>query len=202
MNEKISALYSEYVIDGIAQDLTPDRILSACLATPVPKTDRGHFDPVVDESVDPALKPCVTDPSMIDEYVERVKTVPERVFPIAFPETYTKSRIACALVDAIWRQGHFRLDDLALKLDWKWNPRRIGDMTAFYSSVYSAADYTDSLGIKLSGYSYSGTEGESGLDVSAALASERSSEDEDDFFDELPFRTEHPQLGDSPAHPS
>lgn len=202
MNEKISALYSEYVIDGIAQDLTPDRILSACLETPSKAVDRGGFDPVVDESLDPALKPCVTDPSRVEEYMEGIKSLSEPAFPVAFPETYTKSRIARALTDAIWREGHFRLDDLALKLDWKWNPEKIGSMTAFYSSVYSAADYTDSLGLKLSGYSYSETEGESSLSVDAMLASDRPSDDEDDIFDELPFRTEHPRLGASCLHPS
>ena len=202
MNEKISALYSEYVIDGIAQELTPDRILSACLETPSKDSGQGDHDPVIDESIDPALKPCVTDPSCINEYADRIKAVGEHVFPVAFPETYTKSRIAGALIDVIWREGHFRLDDLSLRLDWRWNPRRIGDMTAFYSSVCSAADYSDSLGLKLSGYSYSGTEGESVMDVEAGLASVRPVEDEEDFFDELPFRTEHPHIGSSRLHPS
>lgn len=202
MNEKISALYSEYVIDGIARELTPARILSACLADPVSEADKGGYDPVVDESLDPALKPCVTDPSLISEYAASVKSLPGRIFPVAFPETYTKARIASALIDAIWREGHFRLDDLSLRLGWSWNPRRIGDMTAFYSSVYSAADYADSLGLKLSGYSYGDSAGESLLSAEASLGSVKPADEEDDFFDELPFRTEHPQMGDRMLHPS
>ena len=31
MNEKVSALYSEYIIDGVPQELTPARILDACM---------------------------------------------------------------------------------------------------------------------------------------------------------------------------
>lgn len=202
MNEKISALYSEYVIDGLAQELTPDRILSSCLQEPAVEEKTGSYDPVIDESIDPALKPCVTDPARIHEYAEDIAHLGGHVFPSAFPETYTKARIAFALIDMVWKQGHFRLDDLSLRLDWHWNPHRIGDMTAFYSSVCAAADYTDSLGVRLSGYSYSDTSDESCIEISSRLALCRPSEDEEDFFGELPFRTEHPHLEEKRMHPS
>ena len=209
MNEKTSALYSEYVIDGVPQELTPARILDACMAEDAARTEApGSFEPIVDETVDPAPKPCATDPSKIAEYIRLVKGLRTWVFPSAFPETYTKCRIACALIDAIWRRGHFRLGDLALRLEWNWSPQRIGDMAAFYASVSSAADYVDSLGLKLSGYSY--TEGESGCDVAAvpSLAAVRPGDDdaafanEPEFFAELPFRTGHPQLRAQNFHPS
>ena len=209
MNEKTSALYSEYVIDGIPQELTPARILEACMAEdagrgPVPA---GSFDPVVDETVDPAPKPCATDPSRIGEYLRLVRGIRTPVFPVAFPETYTKSRIACALIDAIWRRGHFRLGDLALQLDWTWAPRRLGDMAAFYASVSSAADYIDSLGLKISGYSYSETEDESSMAAVPSLALQRHEADsplpeDTGFFAELPFRTEHPLMRAQNYHPS
>ena len=209
MNEKTSALYSEYVIDGVPQELTPARILDACMAEDAARTEApGSFEPIVDETVDPAPKPCATDPAKIGEYIRLVKGLRTWVFPSAFPETYTKCRIACALIDAIWRRGHFRLCDLALRLEWNWSPQRIGDMAAFYASVSSAADYVDSLGLKLSGYSY--TEGESGCDVAAvpSLAAVRPGDDdaalagEPEFFAELPFRTGHPQLKAQNFHPS
>ena len=162
---------------------------------------------MVDETVDPAPKPCATDPSRIGEYIKLVKGIRTWAFPSAFPETYTKCRIACALIDAIWRRGHFRLGDLALRLDWTWSPQRIGDMSAFYASVSSAADYIDSLGLKISCYSY--TEVESGCDISAvpSLASIRPEDGETlagepEFFAELPFRTGHPQLRAQNFHPS
>jgi Phosphoribosylformylglycinamidine (FGAM) synthase, synthetase domain len=209
MNEKTSALYSEYVIDGVPQELTPAQILDACLAEGSVRTGvADSFEPVVDETVDPAPKPCATDPSRIGEYIKLVRGIRTWAFPSAFPETYTKCRIACALIDAIWRRGHFRLGDLALRLDWTWSPQRIGDMSAFYASVSSAADYIDSLGLKISGYSY--TEVESGCDVSAvpSLAALRPGDDdtaaagEPEFFAELPFRTGHPQLRAQNFHPS
>lgn len=209
MNEKVSALYSEYIIDGIPQELTPARILDACLLEDGfrPPCGEGVPDPVVDETVDPAPKPCDTDPACIDEYLKRIRAVKSGVFPVAFPETYTKSRIACALIDAIWRKGHFRLGDLALRLDWTWNPQRIGDMAAFYASVSSAADYIDSLGLRLSGYSYTETEGESDVTAVPSLAVQRpetdpSVPDDPDFFSELPFRTEHPRMRVQNFHPS
>ena len=208
MNEKTSALYSEYVIDGVPQELTPAQILDACLAEGSARAGvADSFEPVVDETVDPAPKPCATDPSRIGEYIKLVKGIRTWAFPSAFPETYTKCRIACALIDAIWRRGHFRLGDLALRLDWTWSPQRIGDMSAFYASVSSAADYIDSLGLKISGYSY--TEVESGCDISAvpSLASIRPEDGETlagepEFFAELPFRTGHPQLKAQNFHPS
>ena len=209
MNEKVSALYSEYIIDGVPQELTPARILDACMVEDGlrPPCKEDVCEPVVDETVDPAPKPCDTDPARIDEYLKRIRAIKSGVFPVAFPETYTKSRIACALIDAIWRKGHFRLGDLALRLDWTWNPRRIGDMAAFYASVSSAADYVDSLGLRLSGYSYTETEGESDVTAVPSLAVQSqepdpSGQDDPDFFSELPFRTEHPRLRVQNFHPS
>ncbi len=209
MNEKVSALYSEYIIDGVPQELTPARILDACMVEDGlrPPCKEDVCEPVVDETVDPAPKPCDTDPARIDEYLKRIRAIKSGVFPVAFPETYTKSRIACALIDAIWRKGHFRLGDLALRLDWTWNPRRIGDMAAFYASVSSAADYVDSLGLRLSGYSYTETEGESDVTAVPSLAvqsqdADPSGTDDPDFFSELPFRTEHPRLRVQNFHPS
>lgn len=208
MNEKTSALYSEYVIDGVPQELTPARILEACLSEDAsrPAAPAQDFSPIVDETVDPALKPCITDPARVGDYLKLIRAVKTPDFPMAFPETYTKSRVACALIDAIWRRGHFRLGDLALRLDWTWAPQRIGDMAAFYASVSSAADYVDMLGLRLSGYSC--TESGAGCDVTAApsLALRPQDDpdlpDEPDFFAELPFSTGHPKMRATNFHPS
>ena len=202
MNEKTSALYSEYIIDGVRQELTPARILEACLAADSerPEAPEGEFPPIIDETVDPAPKPCATDPALVGEYFKRIRAIKSVEFPAAFPEAYTKSRIACALIDAIWRKGHFRLDDLALRLDWTWSPQRIGDMAAFYASVSSAADYIDSLGLRLTGYSY--TVSDSGCDVSAVPSLPDVKAEDDDLFSEMPFRTERPSLKAQNMHPS
>lgn len=199
MNEKTSALYSEYVIDGIAQDLTPARMLDACLTgtsvqTPAPA---GPFAPVVDETMDPALKPCVTSPSEIGSYLKKVRSLRTRRFPTSFPETYTKSHIAFALIDAIWKRGHFRLDDLALDLHWTLAEPKIGDMTAFYASVASAADYIDSLDLKVSQYSC--TEGADSTDISVRPVIGSAAYD-DDFEDDA--YADQPSLRSQNLHPS
>ena len=203
MNEKTSALYSEYIIDGIRQDLTPARMLDACLASaPTPSDSSADYEPVVDETLDPALKPCVTDPSGVEDYWRSIQALEEKVFPTAFPETYAKTHIAFSLIDAIWRRGHFRLDDLALKIGWRWNTGRIGSMTAFYSSVAAAADYIDLLGLRIADYSFDETSEESCIGVSAVLTPQKGDEGDEDFFGELPFRTEHPKMGRSAFAPS
>ena len=203
MNEKTSALYSEYIIDGLRQELTPARMLDSCLASaPVCTESSAGYEPVVDETIDPALKPCVTDPSKVEEYWRAIKAQDVKVFPTAFPETYAKTHIAFSLIDAIWRDGHFRLDDLALGLGWKWNQKEIGSMTAFYASVAAAVDYIDLLGLRIADYSFERTEGESCIGVSAVLAPQKGGDGEDDFFGELPFRTEHPKMGGGACKPA
>ena len=188
MDRKPSALYSEYIIDGVAQELTPAQMLDVCLseapATPGkagasamagtfgaldPATQGMRecekvgsapgapaaaevFAPVIDETLDPALKPCVTDEALLEKYLRKVRALKVRDFPMSFPETYTKFRVATGLLDVIWRKGHFRLGDLSLRLDWTWSPQRIGDMASFYASVQSAADYIDALGLKIRSY--------------------------------------------------
>ncbi|MBO4758086.1 MAG: hypothetical protein J5577_06520, partial [Bacteroidales bacterium] len=59
MDEKVSALYSEYIIDGVPQELTPARILDAIMVEDGsrPSIPEGVPEPVVDETVDPAPKP-------------------------------------------------------------------------------------------------------------------------------------------------
>lgn len=204
MDAKTSALHSEYIIDGIAQDLTPAQMLDACLpqgGTSEPQA----FAPVVDETIDPALKPCITDPSLLETYLRQVRALKSREFPSSYPETYTKFRVATALLDAIWRRGHFRLGDLSLSLDWSWTPRRIGDMATFYASAQAAADYVDSLGLKLSSYSCAEDAGECSLKVCSALAApqpDEGVEEDTDFFGELPWGTEHPVMRAQNAHPS
>ena len=210
MDEKTSALFSEYIIDGVPQELTPARMLDVCLTDAFPQASEASFAPIVDETLDPALKPCVTSPGRIDAYLRQVRALKERVFPVPFADTFTRNRIAQALLDAIWRKGHFRLGDLSLSLDWSWRGDRIGDMAAFYQSVGSASEYIDALGLRISSYGYTPSAGESDVKVEVQLScdfpcqheDEEPFAGEDDFFDELPFRTEHPRLRSQNLPPS
>lgn len=265
MTENISALYSEYVIDGVSMELTPAMMLDSCLAagsspgksaaailqdtiaasaaeqasdatsgteagtetavaeiaasetaalpaaagTPFTQTGRGGpFAPIVDESLDPELCSVQTDSSRVKTYIRMVRDIKTRKLFKAYAWSRTRAAIAHALVDAVWRGGHFRLGDLAVRLDWHWPTSHIGDLAAFYESVSSAAEYIDSLGLKISDYTFTATEGDAELEVKVCLLDpelegqapdELSSlnpagEYEDDYFAELALRpdAQHP----------
>lgn len=213
MDKKKSALYSEYIIDGVAMELAPARLLESCLSDrpAVEAAEEGDFAPILDETIDPDVRPIPTGPEMINTYLKLVRGIKKRSFPKAFPESFTKGRIALALIDAIWRKGHFRLGDLGLSLSWNWSSVQLGDMACFYSSVQSAVDYLDMLGLRLKSYSYDETGAGTEFIASCSIMEAASDAEETfdgafdggaSFFDELPFRTEHPRMGSKKLHPS
>lgn len=212
MKEKTSALYSEYIIDGIPRRFTPADILDGCLEQDSNALERQYeeFEPIVDESTDPSPGSEHFDGKDVLEYLSRVSAIVSspRNCPPAFPECFAKSRIAKALLDAMWMKGHFRLSDLTLTARWKWNTRPLGSMAAFYSSVEASADYIDSLGISLNSYSF--TESERVSQVSFKVATTDKPEDPDDEIDpedeidlpgNAPFGSPHPVIGRRRAIP-
>ena len=149
MAEKAPNLYDAYLIDGIPQALTPAGLLQECTlpgALPAPTP----ADNVADETVDIAPTPFDFRDEDIDEYADAVAALSRPPFPVPFAGPITRSRIAKALLDAVWMGGHFRLGDLTLKGEWRWNDGAIGNQAAFYASVEAAAEYIDHLGLKLS----------------------------------------------------
>lgn len=190
-------LLSLYVIDGAPQEFTPAQLLDA-VTDAAPSLPEDCPDTVVDETLDPVVTAYEFDPTMIDSYLTGLRNA-KKIFPMAFSETYSKGRIAEALLNALWMQGRFRLGDLRLKASWKWNFRPVGSAAAFYRSVESSADFADALGIKFSSYSCSSS-GECDLTFKAGLA-KRENGDEDVFVGQ-PFRSEHPELLSSSACPS
>ena len=151
MKENASALYSKYVIDGLRMEVTPGQMLdAACGQQPV----QEEFEPIVDERMDPDPTPVVYDSFRMGEYLEKTAAVLTRKVPADYADSYTRCAIAQALIGMIWREGHFRLDDLHVHMGWKWNEAPVGAMAGFYASVEAACDYLDGLGLQLSGYSY------------------------------------------------
>ena len=211
MKEKTSALHSEYIIDGIPRRFTPADILDGCLEME-PETPARYeeFLPIVDESTDPSPAANQFKNQDVQEYLSSIHSLlsTPRNCPMAFPEEFTKSRIAKALLDTLWMKGHFRLSDLTLTAKWRWNPKPIGNMAAFYSSVEAAADYIDSLGICLNTYSF--TESERINQVAFRVAAtdrpddpdeEVDPEDEIDLPGTAPFGSPHPVIGRRRATP-
>lgn len=198
MKENTSVLRSDYIIDGIRRDATPKAMLDlACERES--GTCAEEFEKIVDESVDPTPFAEEFEPGRADEYLEAIRTMGPKGVPFCYSASYTNGKIAGALLDALWQAGHFRLGDLAVSALWKWNDKAIGSMAAFYDSVESACDYLEGLGVMMKDYSVQDCE-TMALEVSVSLSDQpqvsefENIEDEEDFFAELPFQTEHPTL--------
>ena len=209
MKEKISALHSKYIIDGVSRRLTPAEMLDDCLARREGNQtcEESGFEPVVDESTDPTPSLKVFGTKDIQEYLSKVVSLigEPRPFPAAYPEPYTKGQIAKALLDAIWLKGHFKLNDLTIAAKWRWNRRPLGDMAAFYASAEATADYVDGLGICLSGYSFTESPRlcQASFKVDAAEKDEDPEDDDENIFipGDAPFGSEHPVIGRRRAVP-
>lgn len=193
---KTTALYSRYIIDGVPQELTPAEVLDAVLETPQESFPDAP-ETVVDETVDQVLGTYEYDAGAVDKYLSLVCDT-ERKMPLAFAEGFIRSRIAQALLDALWRKGHFRIGDLALDIRWRWSDREVGNMAAFYSSVLAAGDYIDGLSVKLHSYKYERVSGECGVAVKALLSSRT---EDDELIGSEPFRAVSPRLSSAAAVP-
>ena len=199
MTKKVSALHSVFIIDGVTQELTPAQLLDAVAEPSAASGDFSSPRTVIDETVDPSVGGFEFTPADIDKYLACVIPAQKKV-PLAFSSHYVRERIAAALVDAIWCEGHFRLGDLRLDGSWSWNPASVGSMAAFYQTVQSAADYIDSLGLRLGSYAYAETAGDSSAVFTTGLS---SAAEQDDFsFASQPFRSENPVISTRRACPS
>ena len=73
MKEKESALYSQYIIDGIRCDATPAELLEECLEFPDGMDeDSTEFDDIIDESTEPPLTEFAFDASKTSEYIKQI----------------------------------------------------------------------------------------------------------------------------------
>ena len=211
MKEKTSALRSEYIIDGIPRRFTPADILDGCLdqEPQMPQTYE-EFEPIVDESTDPCPAADQFKGQDVQEYLSGISKAigSPRKRPPTFPEEFTKSRLAKALLDTMWMRGHFRLSDLTLSAKWRWNSKPLGSMAAFYASVEAAADYLDSLGISLGSYSFAESERVNQIAFKVAATDRPEDPDEEigpeeeiDLPGNDPFRSPHPVIGRRRAIP-
>lgn len=182
-------LNSNYIIDGVQMNLTPAQMLRECMSEPLLEPE-GDKETLADESKDPAPDKHGYDERKALQYAQKVEALQKRSLPVAFAAPYTAGKVAQALIDAIWQGGHFRLGDLSLKADWKWNGKEIGLPAAFYASVESACDYIDALGVKIRKYSLTGGDPAVGFKAVTA-AGEEADEDlpeEETLLRDLPSR--------------
>ena len=193
MAEKISALHAIYVIDGVQEEYTPAQLLDA-----VTEPEGRHPFPgpaearAVDETLDPVFRGAEFDLDAVGDYLDAVCATP-RTVPPAAADSYTRVRVASALIDTVWRTGRFRLGDLRLDASWRWDMEPVGARAAFYASVRAAADYVDALGLKFSSYRCTRTSGPSELTLRARIT--READEYQYGFVSEPFSSVHPVLG-------
>lgn len=153
MTEKEDALFSHYIIDGVRLDMTPAELLDECMDDDGFVCSSGFGD-ILDESTEPPLSAFTYEEDKEQEYIEKTTAASneERPFRLLYPEHFTRLQIAKALLGRLWSEGHFKLGNLKLWAQWEWNPKPLGNMSAFYRSVDSASGYIYGLGAKLEDY--------------------------------------------------
>lgn len=198
--EKTSPMLSKFIIDGIPQELTPLQLLDGVLDDSADNecAAAGSCE-IIDETVDPVCSHYKYDAANVDGYLSGVLNV-KKDFPIRFADFGSRARIAGALIDTLWKNGHFRIGDISLKAAWKWNENGLGNMSAFYSSVQAVADYLDGLGLRLDGYTYSGTRSKCDLTFKAEITDSREGDYESML--ELPYRVAKARMSNTRACPS
>lgn len=217
MEQKVSALYSHYIIDGVRQNASPAELLAECseASDRLPEKCTGDYADIIDESPEPPLAAFSSNESSVEEYLRLTSEadIPERPFPILYPESFTTLKIAEKLIDMIWREGHFRLGNLRINAEWKWDMSPVGNMSAFYKSASAASTYLYDIGVRLSDYSFSVcTSGERFIAEAWLPEKEPDTEcpgdaagtpdaDNEFFCQEIPFRlpyeSRHPWAGTS-----
>lgn len=137
-------LRSKYIIDGVAQELTPAQMLEALGADLGPVRDGTEL---VDESLDPAPAVHSTDDSAIPEYLD-IELKPG--FSLTFPEFSAKSRLIASLLEYLCSGGELPLCELTADVRFIWPSNGpIGACAAFYSSVRAVCEYMDALDMKV-----------------------------------------------------
>lgn len=201
MTEKESALHSQYIIDGVRCDTTPSELLDECLAdsSNIIHPDAEGCADIIDESIDPPVSTFTYDQKRNMEYLEACLAAKneERTFRMLYPESFTKQRIAIALLDRLWNDGHFRSGDLTLWGQWIWNTRPLGNMAAFHKSAEAVNSYLFDLGIKLNDYAFEESDEESYARFYAWLP-EKDAEEEDEevAFKSSPYESRHPWISE------
>lgn len=190
MEIKSSALHSPYIIDGVRQSVTPAQILGGVCVYSAKDAKEENLPPMIDETPDVDLSPVTLDPRKVEKYLSAVQKA-DRIFSMAFSGPYTRGRIAAALIDCIWKMGHFRIGDLTLDMQWQWNNLQVGNVAGFYRSVEAAGEMLDALNIQIRDYGYTETDGGCKLEVTADI---RPSSDDEDLV-EQPYTTPNPHIG-------
>lgn len=153
MTNGSSVFNAEYIIDGVRQELTPAQILVECLADGyVLPEEQTEIVQIVDEPANPDTGTFHYDQTGCKEYLAAVRqsvAFSQREVPAAYSGSFTRLMIAKCLIDNIWANGHFSLNEITVDLEWNWNCEPVGNMAAFYFSVEAAGQYLYDLGVRI-----------------------------------------------------
>lgn len=155
MKDKVSPLFSQYILDGEKMEETPFSALYDCLdGNGTIDLPQGPFKNIVDEYFDKKPLSFDYDSTQIEAYMEKILRTPfnRKTVDTDYTVFWTKSAINSLLLDCIFREGHFSLQDMLLMAQWDWNYSPAGNMAAFYDSTVTAGHYLSDLGIKLDRY--------------------------------------------------
>ena len=211
MKENESALYSQYIIDGIRCSATPAELLEECMNFDEPQEMPTHsFDDIIDEATEPPLSARTYEMDSSKEYISRIIPMAnaDRPFRMLYPDHFTRLQIAKSLLSRLWSEGHFRLGDLRIWAQWEWNTRPIGNMTAFYESVRSAGEYIYGLGTYIEDYVFIESDHASNVKFFAWLPETPMTEDEpeeereDILFKSSPYESTHPWITETRKCPA
>lgn len=189
MKQNQDALFSNYVIDGVKCDVTPAEMLGECMLPSDAFGDgasAGGLADIWDETVDlPPENMAYSSediPAAVRSVTDAASAAQDREFNVLYPVSFARQRVASALIDTLWLDGEFRLEDLRIWAEWSWNSGPVGNMAAFYSSVQSVTEYVYDLGVEVQGYLYEDGKGECVNSYFATLAS--YGDEDDDTEDE------------------
>jgi phosphoribosylformylglycinamidine synthase len=175
-------LYSDYYIDGAPAGASPGRMLDSECGLPSPDFSGG--EPIVDESVDPDPAAGGFDESGTARYLALTSGFKGcRTANPAYAAAFTRSRIALAVIGMIWHKGDFKLEDISIRVDWKWNVDKVGGYSSFYESVEAACNYAEGLGVRMTGYSME-TSSKNKISVHCSVDGQPEEEDDEDELDD------------------
>lgn len=208
MTEKESALHSQYIIDGIRYETTPSELLDECLRdSHIMHPDAEGCTDIIDESTDPPVSTFTYSSEYNETYLRLCLDAAseERTFRMLYADAFTRQRIAYALLDRLWNEGHHRLGDLNLWAKWTWNTRPLGNMAAFYMSAEAVNSYLFDLGVKLGDYYFEETDEESYARFYAWLP-EKDEEENEEIQEEIrfkssPYESRHPWMTENRCCP-
>lgn len=195
MNDEKRYFDSRYIIDGVEMQLTPSQLLGGSGGE-----DSLEAGLIVDETLDPLIRAFDFAPSEIFRYLSQLRSCRDFSIEPSLSGPLSQAVLLADIIDAMWTEGPFKLENLVVEPHWKWRDEGVGSMAAFYRSVEAVAQTADDLMLRCRNQSVQ--EGAPSLHFGIPgrgerLLGERFIEKEDSWIIYVPFSTAAFRLGGS-----